>query len=211
MLWVSYVCQFCNDDRWLGCLCQPNYTVWCHHLSSAWSSSAPMLLAAFQSSKAKDTSVLLILCLFFILFFIEFWFFILYFYGKKFVLPFCISSAMKWCWFDFDFVFTLNWGPVYCQCGLMALPQSSMGKLSMLTEGHRSPTEFDLDFAVATVIVHPFLSLSDFLFCFLSVSEEGIKNTSLMQFHGFFPCQHKSKTKLVSVLLPSGLSMMYLN
>lgn len=46
-----------------------------------------------------------------------------------------------------------------CQCGHVTQPQCSEGKTG-LTEGQGSPTEFDLDVAVVTVILPPILSLS---------------------------------------------------
>lgn len=58
---------------------------------------------------------------------------------------------------QFDFIWCLlTMHPVCCH---MEQPESSVGKHSRQTEGQGSPTEFDLDVAVATVILAPVLFL----------------------------------------------------
>lgn len=57
-------------------------------------------------------------------------------------------------------VFALTLCPVCDWCGYMVQPQYSVGKHSGLTEGQGSPTECDLDVAVATVMSPPILLLS---------------------------------------------------
>lgn len=84
------------------------------------------------------------------------------------------------------------------------------GKRRGPTEGQGSPTELDLDVAVATVILPPIVSLSFSCACSFALFLSLIEALRIHAHADAVSCpQCKSVAELVSVLLPAGLRMIY--